>query len=206
MVKNKTGGKSHRKMASKYANMPTKATLRLAKDKDETYGRVLKLLGNGMADVLCTDKKTRLLQIRKKFRGRNKRDNTISMDTLVLIGLRSWEARSEGKKEKVDLLYVYSASQYDDLKQIPECNAVLPESLQSHTEEAGGFVFGDVETWQKKQDEIGGLNDGKTENAEQKEETTIQTDPSAVGMNPLEDNDFAWNDDEDDDPDWINDI
>jgi initiation factor 1A len=204
MVKNKNGGKSHRKMASKYANEPTKMKLRFAKDEDETYGRILKLLGNGMADVLCTDKKTRLLQIRKKFRGRNKRDNFISLDTLVLIGLRSWEARAEGKKEKVDLLYVYSEAQHDELKKIPEIQYVLPEALQTHTEEAGGFVFGDVETWQKKQDEIEVLNDGKTENEEQNEETT-QTDPSAVGMNPLEDNDFAWNDDDEED-DWINDI
>lgn len=192
MVKNKTGGKSHRKMACKNENMSSKATLRLAKDKDETYGRVLKLLGNGMADVLCTDKKTRLLQIRKKFRGRNKRDNTISMDTLVLIGLRSWEARAKDKRERVDLLYVYSPSQYDELKQIPEVDIILPESLQLHTGEAGGFVFGDVETWQKKQDE-------------EDKNIVIKTDPSAVGMVPLEENDFEWNDD-DDDPDWVNDI
>jgi len=196
MVKNKTGGKSHRKMASKNTNMSSKATLRLAKDKDETYGRVLKLLGNGMADVLCTDKKIRLLQIRKKFRGRNKRDNTISMDTLVLIGLRSWEARAKDKRERVDLLYVYSPSQYDELKQIPEVDIILPASLQLHTGEAGGFVFGDVETWQKKQDE---------EDKNIDKNIVIKTDPSAVSINPLEDNVFEWNDD-DDDPDWINDI
>jgi translation initiation factor IF-1 len=196
MVKNKTGGKSHRKMASKNANMSTKATLRLAKEKDETYGRVLKLLGNGMADVLCTDKKTRLLQIRKKFRGRNKRDNTISMDTMVLIGLRSWEARAKGKRERVDLLYVYSASQYDELKQIPEADIILPASLQLHTGDTGGFVFGEVETWQKKQDE---------EDKNIDKNIVIKTDPSAVSINPLEDNEFEW-DDDDEDPDWINDI
>ena len=120
--------------------------LRLAKDDDETYGRVLKLLGNGMADVICTDKKIRLLQIRKKFRGRNKRDNTIALDTLVLVGLRTWEVRSESKKEKVDLLYVYSDSQHEELKNIPKIQSVLPQALQTHTEDAGGFVFGDIST------------------------------------------------------------
>jgi initiation factor 1A len=203
MVKNKNGGKSHRKMASKYASEPTKMKLRFAKDADETYGRVIKLLGNGMADVLCTDKKTRLLQIRKKFRGRNKRDNFISLDTLVLIGLRSWEARAEGKKEKVDLLYVYSESQYDELKNIPEVQYVLPEAMQTHTEEAGGFVFGDVETWQKKQDEEE-LKNLKNESKEENANVIVEPEPSAVGMNPFEDDDFAWNDD--DEEDWINEI
>ena len=204
MVKNKNGGKSHRKMASKYANDSSKMKLRLAKDDDETYGRVLKLLGNGMADVLCTDKKIRLLQIRKKFRGRNKRDNTIALDTLVLVGLRTWEVRSEGKKEKVDLLYVYSDSQHEELKNIPKIQSVLPEALQTHTEDAGGFVFGDVETWQKKQEEEL-LKEFKSDDKEGDKKVTEEVE-NTVGMNPFEDNDFAWDDDDDDEGDWINDI
>ena len=190
-------------MASKYANDSSKMKLRLAKDDDETYGRVLKLLGNGMADVLCTDKKIRLLQIRKKFRGRNKRDNTIALDTLVLVGLRTWEVRSEGKKEKVDLLYVYSDSQHEELKNIPKIQSVLPEALQTHTEDAGGFVFGDVETWQKKQEEEL-LKEFKSDDKEGDKKVTEEVE-NTVGMNPFEDNDFAW-DDDDDEGDWINDI
>jgi len=201
MVKNKTGGSGHRKMASKNANNSSKMAMRFAKDKDETYARVTELYGNGMAKVICSDKKTRLLQIRKKFRGRNKRDNCIALDSIVLVGLRSWEALSEKKKEKVDLLYVYSDTQYDELTQIAEVDAVLPESQQTY-KEAGGFVIGDVETWEKHQEE---LTIEQEKDKEKDIKNHIVQDISAVGMNPLEDDDFAWNDEEEEE-DWINDI
>ena len=89
------------------------------------YGRILKMNGDN-ADVMCADKVTRLLQIRKKFKGRNKRDNIIATDTLVLVGIRSWEVRNEKKKPVVDLLYVYSPNQYESLKDIPEIYEILP--------------------------------------------------------------------------------
>ena len=116
MVKNKKGGRNHRKQASKHAKPTVQAKIRLAKEEDETYALVVKLNGNSMCDVLCNDKEVRLLQIRKKFRGRNRRDNNIGLGTMLLVGLRSWEVRKPGKKGKVDLLYVYSREQVDTLK------------------------------------------------------------------------------------------
>ena len=49
------------------------------------------------------------LKLEKSLRGRNKRDNFIGNDSIVLVGICSWEHRAEGKKEKADLLYVYSS-------------------------------------------------------------------------------------------------
>ena len=78
MVKNKKGGSGHKKMARKNVK-PTfiKRKLRKPEDPLEIFARVTSIHGGGHADVYCQDKKTRLLVIRGKFRGRNKRDNSI---------------------------------------------------------------------------------------------------------------------------------
>ena len=101
MPKNKSGGRNNRKRASKHAQPIIRMNVRLAKDDAEMYAIVTKLCGNGRADVKCSDGVTRLLEIRKKFRGRNKRDNMIAMGTIILVGERDWEVRSAKKKEKV---------------------------------------------------------------------------------------------------------
>jgi hypothetical protein len=46
--------------------------------------------------------------IRKKFKGRGRRDNTLNMGTWCLVGKRSFETSVEGKLDKTDLLEVYS--------------------------------------------------------------------------------------------------
>ena len=149
MVKNKKGGRNHRKQASKHSQPVGRVKLRLAHDEDEMYAKVEKIYGGGMADVLCNDKKVRLLQIRKKFRGRNRRDNSITLGTMVLVGVRSWEVRREGKKEKADLLYVYSHNQIGDLKKVPTIDpCVFPDD--EVIEDDSGFDISNTETWEDK--------------------------------------------------------
>ena len=154
MVKNKKGGRNHRKQASKHAKPTIQAKIRLAKDEDETYALVVKLNGNSMCDVLCNDKEVRLLQIRKKFRGRNRRDNNIGLGTMLLVGLRSWEVRKPGKKQKVDLLYVYSREQVDTLKTnqwAHDLKHVFPADQQpEEKDDFGGFEISNTETWEDK--------------------------------------------------------
>jgi len=202
MVKNKSGGRNNRKMASKNTVAGVRSTIRLVKDEDEIYAKATAMLGNGMATVICSDKKTRLLQIRKKFRGRNKRDNAISIGSILLVGLRSWEARTDAKKEKVDLLYVYNESQYETLKQIPDIYQLFYNSSMSNDENAGGFAFGEVETWEKQED-VKELDETKTE-----ENVIIK--PKSARMNiPLKEMDkdpdkSKSNDwDDEDDEDWV---
>lgn len=205
MVKNKSGGRNNRKMASKNTVAGARSTIRLQNDEDEIYAKATAMLGNGMATVICSDKKTRLLQIRKKFRGRNKRDNIISTGSILLVGLRSWEARTDSKKEKVDLLYVYNESQYETLKQIPDIYQLFHNSGTSNAENTDGFAFGEVETWQKKQEDVEELAETKTN----KEENVI-IKPKSARMNvPLKDMDKVpdkdtnndWNNE--DDEDWF---
>ena len=117
MVKNRVGGSRHKKQARKNIRSVTNTRkIRLAKEEGEIYAKVIKMFGNGMADVLCNDKVVRLLIIRKKFKGRNKRDNNIVVDAVLLVGRRLWEVVSAKKKQKEDLLCVYSKDQLSDLR------------------------------------------------------------------------------------------
>jgi len=116
MPRNKRGGNRHKKQARKGAgDVARRKKARLATAAGEIYAKVTRVFGNGMADVLCNDGITRLLIIRKKFKGRNKRDTQISLGGLVLAGIREWEVVGESKKPKVDLLYVYKQSQLGEL-------------------------------------------------------------------------------------------
>jgi len=87
MVKNKTGGSRHKKQARKNVNAPVSTRLRIPKEEGEILAKVMKLFGNGMAEVLCEDKVTRLLIIsRKKTMGsRWSEEKTESRFTLCLF-------------------------------------------------------------------------------------------------------------------------
>ena len=117
MVKNKKGGSSHKKMARKFVNNnsgPRK--LRKAKLNDgEIYAKVLQMYGNGMCNVICSDNVERLCIIRRRFKGRNKRDNMVGLNSILLVGRREWELVADNKKQKVDLLYVYNGSDVKEL-------------------------------------------------------------------------------------------
>ena len=155
MVKNKKGGRNHRKMASKHVQPTATTKIRFAKDEDEMFAKVLKMLGGRRALILCNEKIERIMEIRKKFGGRNKRDNMITNDCMVLVGVRSWERRQEGKKEKADLLYVYSSGQLERLKNESKINYdILPNSVIIQENDDSGFVFTNTETWEDKLGEI----------------------------------------------------
>ena len=195
---NKQGGRNHKKMASKHARNGEKEALRLSKCDEEMYARIVKMNGDN-ADVICADKVTRLLQIRKKFKGRNKRDNIIATDTLVLVGIRDWEVRSEKKKPVVDLLYVYSANQYESLKDIPAIYEILPNK-DSYKDGSCGFIFSTKPTWliKKEEDDAKKVSEDKDilEKLKQEEKQLAE---KPVEVNPhLNKDTFVWNLDDDD--------
>jgi hypothetical protein len=127
MVKNKKGGSGHKKLARKNVKETfRKRKLRKATINGEVYAKVVKINGGGMFDVMCfNDKKTRLLIVRKKFKGRNKRDNFISLNSILLVGLREWSVVSSNKKEKVDLLYIYTKNQHKELMDLNEIDSAF---------------------------------------------------------------------------------
>lgn len=116
MVKN-LGGNKAKRQGRKHTQGDTSHTTRRAASEDEKYGIITKVYGNGRAEVKCIDGVCRLLIIRKKFKGRNKRDNTVSLNCWVLAGLRSWEVRRADDRENCDLLEVYNSGDVEELKQ-----------------------------------------------------------------------------------------
>ena len=116
MVKNFGGNKSKR-MGRKHVQTSTASNTRIANDAEgEIYGIITKIYGNGRAEILCIDGQSRILVIRKKFKGRNKRNNTVALNVWVMAGLRLWEVRSADSKDVCDLLEVYDVNDIEYLK------------------------------------------------------------------------------------------
>ena len=119
MVKNFGGNKSKkmgRKFVKEQADHGVGLKTRLSEDPCEVYAAVAKEYGNGRVLVKCVDGEERIMIIRKKFKGRGKRDNIIRVGTWVLVGLRSYEARRADAKEVCDLLEVYGQHDVEFLK------------------------------------------------------------------------------------------
>ena len=60
---------------------------------NERWAHVTKLFGNGMCQVITHDDSplTLTCHIRGKFRGKNKKHNNVSLNSIIIIGLRDWE-------------------------------------------------------------------------------------------------------------------
>jgi translation initiation factor IF-1 len=131
MVKNTNGGNKSKSIARKHLSGAREArALRLSTCELEKYGVVIRILGNGMfyaVTELSTDKQPQLLgHIRNKFRGRSKRDNTISLGSVVLVGLREWETPNY---KECDLLEVYDTNEVRQLMKNPSIDL---SDLQKH--------------------------------------------------------------------------
>jgi len=119
MVKN-YGGNRAKKQGRKFVQETNDTTkTRFSKDEDEIYACCTRIFGNGMCSVDCIDGKSRICIIRKKFKGRGKRGNVVNIGTWILVGRRSFEKVSDSseKKEKCDLLEVYSNKDCSKIKQ-----------------------------------------------------------------------------------------
>ena len=140
MVKNKIGGKNTKRGARK--NMNDSATTHKLRyidpeNKEEHYGIVSKIIGNGQVHVLCDDGKERLCMVRYKFSGRNKSSNLVLNGSWVIVGLRDWETKQENKLEKCDLLEIYSNNEKNKLiQQCPtDLSALLKHEQGLHGED-----------------------------------------------------------------------
>jgi len=122
MVRNTKGGNKGKKI--KRCRTLVSNKIRLAQE-GEQYARVTKTFGHGMGEIICNDGITRLLIIRKKFKGRNKRDNNIVIHSIILVGTREWEVVARNKKQKADLLFVYSKDNIVQLKKKTNINRII---------------------------------------------------------------------------------
>jgi translation initiation factor IF-1 len=123
MVKNTHGGNKSKGMARKNMVSSTeKRTLRLSTCEHEKYAVVTKLLGNGMFYTTTSEGHELLGHIRNKFKGRSRRGNDISIGTIILAGLRDWEAPNF---KDCDLLEVYDPNEVQQLRLISTIDFTL---------------------------------------------------------------------------------
>lgn len=149
MVKNVSGGSKHKNVARKNLGGGGRShKLRKATEEGELYAVVTKILGGSNCSVVGCDDKERMCVIRGKFRAAGrKRDNTLRMGTLVLVGDRTWE--TSASRITCDLLEVYTDGDKEQLKDtetsvkwdflngVGEINKGKCESVDD------GLVFGD---------------------------------------------------------------
>lgn len=146
MVKNVKGGSSHKGQARKHvmSSSNNNYKTRIAEDVCEIYAIVTALLGNGMCHVKDIEGKQYLCFIRGKFKGRGKRDNTITRDKWVLVGIRDFETNNDKKKlPKCDLLEVYSDADKEKLKSQVKINWSLLSDTNTNQSSHDDFVFAD---------------------------------------------------------------
>lgn len=139
MVKNSTGGcraKSQaRKLSSSYDGAGSGAALRLSQSTLEVYAVVTKQFGQGRCQVHTVQGLDLQCVIRNKFRGRSKRNNTVSVGTVVLIGLYEWQSEPKGG----DVLEVYNTTEVGQLSAIPSTRVqVLEKYMQTAAHGSGG--------------------------------------------------------------------
>ena len=149
--------------------------MRKSEDPNEIYAIVTKMYGNGRVLIKCNDGIERQCVIRKKFRGRNKRDNEISIDSLILAGRREWENKANTTKvETCDLLEVYSLHDRNELKRDSSIKwSILQPTDVRNNEEDVNFMdisnLGDSESESEIEDE-------SVEIIEEEPKNTVVTD------------------------------
>ena len=156
MVKNTKGGKGSRSMARKSLGCGVECSERRTRyscDALEIYGIVTRLYGHGRCEVKDVCGVTYLMQIRKKYSGRGRRGNEVSVGVWVLCGKRSWESSSK----TVDLLCVYHEREVLDLKSI---GVKLGDEEKVVNEEDDGWVYGEEN---EEQEELEGVLENNVE-------------------------------------------
>jgi len=115
MVRNLKGGTGTKALARKHQNYSNNGNIRLPSCPAEQFAFVSKMLGNGMFEAFINDDTKLIAHIPNKFRGRQKRQNTVSPSSIVLVGLREWETTPN----KCDLLCIYDDNDLHTIYSLP---------------------------------------------------------------------------------------
>lgn len=116
MVKNLHGGTGTKSLARKHQVKHKSEHIRLPECEEEQFAYVEKMLGNGMCEVFTNDNVRLIGHIRNKFRGRQKRHNTITKGMILLVGLRTWESTAKN----CDVLTIYDDNDIKQIKNKPD--------------------------------------------------------------------------------------
>jgi hypothetical protein len=184
MVKNAGGNKSKR-IGRKHIVAPDTKGIRYATEQGEEYAAVTKLFG-GTCQVICRDGTSRICVIRKKFKGRGKRGNIISPGGWLLVGIRDWEAHSDGKPQKCDLLEVYSPTDKDHLAQTcQEDLSVLKSASIEFTDEKCDIEFTNHSSNSESDEEEHTYNVSNSVSTSLKNDETIQDTDDEINVDDI---------------------
>ena len=117
MVKNTTGGNKSKSFASKSTNTSNRKTI-LATEYDDIYVCVKKLLGNGRFLTIDNTGKEYMAILRNKMKGRNKRNNLVSLFSLLLVKLQGFSEESND----VEIVSVYNDTDMHVLSKLNDVN------------------------------------------------------------------------------------
>jgi len=118
MVKNTTGGTGTKSLARKHQSNNVNTHLRLPECDLEQFACVTKILGNGMCEIFTNNNVRLIGHIRNSFRGKNKRHNLITNNSIVLVGLFEWEKIPKN----CNVMMIYEPNQIEQLRNIPNIN------------------------------------------------------------------------------------
>lgn len=135
MVKNITGGSKSKGIARKFATEGRTEKLVLSTCADERYAIVTHIYGGDRCAVITDNGLVLQAIIRKKFRGRHRRNNMIAVSTYVLVGLREYEAPAY---KICDVLEVYSKDENDRLNSTPSVDTTLLNGIAHNIAGNGG--------------------------------------------------------------------
>ena len=135
MVKNTIGGKKG-KMLSKKQHSTNNSSFPISMDEQEIYVCVMKVFGGGVFEVMDKDGLKYKAYLRGKMKGSNKRHNLVSMNSILLVGIRS----DLSDKCSVDILFVYDNHHIQTLS----LNSHFPICLLSYIQ--GITVNGKIHT------------------------------------------------------------
>ena len=128
MVRNTTGGSKTKSIARK--SVPSSSIDYVPSDPLEKIAKVSKIFGNGMCLVSILDPQQDIMcHIRGKFRGKSKKNNNITVNSFVVIGLREWE----NPYKNCDLISVLS-------------NYIDKTNNKDHSHDHESFIFSNEDT------------------------------------------------------------
>lgn len=112
----------------------------------ELYAVALRIYGSGRAQVIGNDGMHRILEIRGKFKGRNRRHNEVKPGGLLLVADRAYTINPSGAKQQdrvCDLLCVYDPDETRTLRREGELQTSMfkaaTSKFDSHTDESIAF-------------------------------------------------------------------
>jgi hypothetical protein len=147
MVKNTTGGsraKSQARKMTRDTGASASGRVRTVTDPLEHYAIVTINYGQGRCAVRTAAGLELACVVRNKFCGRSRSSNNVAVDSIVMVGLRDWEAATGFRI--CDLLEVYSAEEAARLRAMPGAPlaALTPMAKHGAGGDDGGVVFSAV--------------------------------------------------------------